>query len=195
MAAPDPRSVLLSHEERSLSSAGPDAIGEAVVIELREIECQGAECSRVFLLCRKDDRGQRYCSKWCRRRAREESVHRARLSYARKDKGRENNRQRQRRFRARWGSAGRAGKVKTVTDHTSQPGGDEARWEGVAASSTPEEEVAEVDAGTESSVAYVPRGYEPERCSVCGRPGVVVRRRSGRGRFRWGSRRRRQGGS
>jgi hypothetical protein len=39
-------------------------------IEIRQRECRGPECRVVFYICRSCDRGQCYCSEYCRRRSR-----------------------------------------------------------------------------------------------------------------------------
>jgi hypothetical protein len=165
--------------------------------ELREVECHWPECLRVFLLCRRHDRGQRYCSRLCRMRAGRRRTQKARQRYARSDKGKRNNRERQRRFRARWRSAPKPGRAKSVTDHSSQTVEEEASWTGAATKSPPEPDrrpeslcvrlgVADAALERRPPSAWLPRQYVPGRCSICGRPGVVVRRVSPRGRFRWG---------
>ena len=145
--------------------------------ELREVRCHRSCCSRVFWLCRRCDRGQRYCSEECRRHARERSVRKARRNYARKELGRENNRKRQRRYRARM-TARQVLCTNRVTDHSSQKIGEQASWANVAASITC---MSRVRAHHRPDV---PRDFEPGHCSVCGRPGVVVRKGARRGRFR-----------
>ncbi len=70
-----------------------------MAVLLREVICP--ECEVVFWLCCACDRGHRYCSTDCRRVARRRAQHRARHKYARSERGRRNNRERQRRFRQR----------------------------------------------------------------------------------------------
>jgi len=185
---------------------GPGGLRE-MLVELREVKCRWACCTRVFRLCRGCDRGRRYCCEECRNKAREASVRAARKEYARSDRGRECNRERQRRYRARR-SAQLAPKADSVTDHSSRKAAELASWVDAAASSVERPEGREVhfakrDRGLQVMCALRASSAEPRvlstgpapssarsqrvevgRCSLCGCWGVVVRRVTKRGRFR-----------
>jgi len=60
-----------------------------------------ARCHSVVVLCRRCDRGQRYCGPQCSTEARCESLRRAARRYRQTVKGRQANAERQRRFRTR----------------------------------------------------------------------------------------------
>ena len=60
-----------------------------------------ARCHAVMVLCRRCDRGQRYCGPRCSEGARHESLRRAGRRHRRTVTGRQANAERQRRFRAR----------------------------------------------------------------------------------------------
>ena len=58
-------------------------------------------CNQPVLICRRCDRGARYCGATCRRQARHHSLKNAAQKYAKSRKGRHNNALRQKRFRER----------------------------------------------------------------------------------------------
>lgn len=58
-------------------------------------------CNAPVVICRRCDRGQRYCLSACRIQARQDSRKRASQKYAKSRKGRLNNAERQKRFRQR----------------------------------------------------------------------------------------------
>ena len=60
-----------------------------------------ARCHSQVVLCRACDRGHVYCGKSCAQAARRASLQRAGIRYRRTRRGRLNNAERQRRFRAR----------------------------------------------------------------------------------------------
>ncbi len=76
---------------------------------LRAVVCNWEPCGEEFFLCSGCDRGQRYCSDECRDAARTRSKCLARVTYATSEKGIENNRERQRRFRANAAEKARRG--------------------------------------------------------------------------------------
>jgi hypothetical protein len=71
-----------------------------------------ARCHGQVILCRACDRGHVYCGKGCAQAARRASLQRAGARYRRTRRGRLNNAERQRRFRAR---------RQKVTHHRSVP--------------------------------------------------------------------------
>ena len=60
-----------------------------------------ARCRAAVVICRRCDRGQRYCGSTCRAEARRRSLRRAGKRYQASPAGREANAERQRRFRHR----------------------------------------------------------------------------------------------
>jgi len=176
---------------------------------LREVTCQG--CGLVFWLCCACDRGQRYCSTRCREQARRESLRRDRIKYARSERGRLNNRLRQRRYRLRHGSRRRNGPKKR-NGSPFPAGGDCDRltlWpvdrgsRDSPLSTAPNDPNIGSPSGdapqappvakslNASHVRVSPRAArsrtvaEEPFCLLCGRGGVVLRRNCLRGRFRW----------
>ncbi len=71
--------------------------GEGVL--LRERVCSG--CQFVFYLCKRCDRGQRYCSAVCRALARTQQFRAANARHQRSAEGRQDHRERQRSYRER----------------------------------------------------------------------------------------------
>lgn len=67
----------------------------------RRLICARNECQRIIRLCSKCDRGHRYCSPHCRRKARQASLRAAGKRYQRSRPGRFNHAARQARYRAR----------------------------------------------------------------------------------------------
>lgn len=65
----------------------------------RLFQCQ--RCQAQVIVCRRCDRGQRYCAQGCAEKARTQSLKRAAKKYQTGRVGRFNNAERQRRFRAR----------------------------------------------------------------------------------------------
>lgn len=64
---------------------------------LRMFTCSG--CRKQVFICSHCDRGQRYCSKSCRRAARKESSRKASRRYQKTNRGARNHAARQRRYR------------------------------------------------------------------------------------------------
>lgn len=64
----------------------------------RLVRC--GECQRIFYLCRRDDRGQRYCPQGCQKLAWRRSRRAARRRHRQSEQGREDHRDAQRRYRA-----------------------------------------------------------------------------------------------
>jgi len=60
-----------------------------------------ARCHGQVIVCRRCDRGHVYCTRGCADQARTDSLHRAAKRYRSTRRGRHNNADRQRRFRAR----------------------------------------------------------------------------------------------
>lgn len=68
---------------------------------LRFVQCAEGSCGAVFYLCRRHDRGQRYCSEACRGAARRASARAARRRHQRSREGRLDHADRQRVYRER----------------------------------------------------------------------------------------------
>ena len=84
---------------RACTIAGMSAT--AMPDDTRWFRCE--RCLDMVRICRRCDRGNRYCSTACRREARRESVRTARKLYAQSQQGRVRHRDRQRRYRERLG--------------------------------------------------------------------------------------------
>ena len=74
----------------------------------REVRCHSCQC--IFYLCRRDDRGQRYCSAPCRKAGRQQSAREARRRHQQSEDGRADHARRQREYRRK----------KTVMDQGTQ---------------------------------------------------------------------------
>ena len=70
-------------------------------VPLRERDCRASGCLLVFYLCRRCDRGQRYCGPACRARARIQQFRAANARHQRSEAGCEDHRERQQRYRQR----------------------------------------------------------------------------------------------
>ena len=81
-----------------------------------------ARCRQQVVLCRRCDRGQRYCGSSCSQLSRTERQREARHRFAQSRAGRLDNARRQSRYRARL-LAQRTHKTKIVTDQGSAPTG------------------------------------------------------------------------
>ena len=80
-----------------------------------------ALCRKQVVVCRRCDRGQRYCSKTCSRIRRVQLQHEAKARYASSRAGRLNNAERQRRHQARLRDQKKP-VPEIVTDQGSAPG-------------------------------------------------------------------------
>lgn len=104
-------------------------------VPFRQRFCRARDCGARFFLCRACDRGQRYCSAACRRRARTLQRRAARQRHQRSPAGRLDHRDRQRAYRRRLAVRRHTGSEvppphtataplptteKNVTDHASQ---------------------------------------------------------------------------
>lgn len=86
----------------------------------RQRLCNASACRRLFFLCSRCDRGQRYCSDPCRSQTRREQLRAANRRYQQSPEGREGNRDRQQAFRRHKTPAPCSASEKTVTDQSSQ---------------------------------------------------------------------------
>jgi hypothetical protein len=68
---------------------------------LRRVICGWEDCHSGFLLCRRCDHGDRYCSRKCRQEARRRSLSAGRLRHQRSEDGRLDHRDRNRVYRER----------------------------------------------------------------------------------------------
>ena len=75
------------------------AAAEQVLV--RQRLCGNQACGAVFYLCRRCDRGHRYCSERCRSKARREQRRAANRRHQRSPEGRLDHRDRQRDYRRR----------------------------------------------------------------------------------------------
>ena len=74
-----------------------------------------ARCHSQVVICRRCDRGQRYCSVTCSKRARRDSVRRASRRYQKSDLGARNHARRQQRYRVRRARVTHQGSAATET--------------------------------------------------------------------------------
>jgi len=179
-----------------------------MAVLLREVTCR---CGVVFYLCSACDRGHRYCSDDCRQAAREWSRRRARRKYACSERGRQNNRDRQRRFRQRHRKQQRISQKRNGSLFPSRTRCDvlavclkrsRPPQHSVAGSPDPgssghpwkfRERPARKAPPRHGSATGFPTAMRAARlsgprCHLCGRVGRVVRQRHRRGRFRWSAR-------
>lgn len=167
--------------KRKMCSAPLLANGQENGTTFRRVRCPA--CLRLFLLCRKCDRGHVYCAYSCRSRLRKASIDRAKKRERASEFGRQNHRDHARAYRCRLrervgdhGSAKLAIAVKVV-------GGDVSRaTAGVALATAPQEacEIRTNPIPTNSTSAYA----EPDS----GSQGFVLRCAYCQGRVRWESR-------
>ena len=87
---------------------------------LRQRLCNSPDCRRLFFLCSRCDRGQRYCSPPCREQTRREQLRAANRRNQRTPEGRLNNRDRQQAFRRRKALVLSQAPEKNVTDQSSK---------------------------------------------------------------------------
>ena len=134
----------------------------------RFVVCDRADCRHVFFLCRRCDRGDRYCSRACAHRARHATLRAANRRYQQSRQGRRQHAARQARYRG--GGAAR----ENVTHQTSPA----ARPCGIVtppAAQTVTRAVGQedlVDVDVSDTRRPVPG---PLRCARCGRAGQWVR--------------------
>jgi hypothetical protein len=80
----------------------PEAMKTGQGIEgLRVRRCFDPTCNTLFTICASCDRGQRYCSKACRKRMRQQQLRAAGRRYQASEPGRQNHCQRQQAHRQR----------------------------------------------------------------------------------------------
>jgi len=136
------------------------------VDSFRFVVCDRADCRQVFFLCRRCDRGDRYCSRPCAHRARHATVRAAGRRYQHSRRGRGQHAARQARYR------GRRAARENVTHQTSHA----LVSCGIVA--PPAALTVTPAAGQEEPIdadAVDARGAVPLRCARCGRPGRWVR--------------------
>jgi hypothetical protein len=119
-----------------------------------------ARCAKQVRICRKCDRGNRYCASECAEIRRRESLRRAASRYQQSYRGACKHAARQRAWRARHG--------KKVTHHGSLGGAAQAIV--VAHSIITEERHADAGLPEARARAHDPRGLQPSepRCAFCG---------------------------
>lgn len=128
---------------------------------LRQRVCLDADCRALFWLCRRCDRGQRYCSLVCRAKARRRQRRAANRRHQQSPEGRLDHRDRQRAWRRRLQTR--------VTDQGSVP------VVCPASSGCEEKSVLAVRARCAlAPAAPEPKPVLPPRCRVCGRPGRFI---------------------
>lgn len=154
-----------SHSLAAGSSFGTKDAPQAVE-SFRFVRCAQSDCGAVFYLCRRHDRGQRYCSAPCRQQARQASVRAARRRHQRSPEGRLDHADRQRVYRER------------VMDQGPQKLAHAVHRVAVDAGSATEAPRAldreDTDARTEGGDAAIPEPNRP-RCVVCGAHSPWVR--------------------
>lgn len=110
--------------------------------------CRGEACRSAFFVCRRCDRGQRYCGERCRQKARREQRRAANRRHQRSPEGRLDHRDRQREYRRRL-------VARRVTDQGS-------------------EEAVGAPTLALLKVAAVPTVAGEPACCVCGRRGALI---------------------
>jgi hypothetical protein len=121
------------------------------------------DCGQVFFLCRRCDRGDRYCSRRCAHRARRATLRAAGRRYQHSWRGRVHHAARQTRYRRR----------REQVTHQTSPAATASRM--VASPLAPSVTGAEgKEATPDVEPARVARPMRP-RCARCGRPGRWVR--------------------
>lgn len=92
----------------------------------RQRFCQSSNCRALFLICSHCDRGQRYCSLYCRLQSRVEQLRSARRRHQQSPEGRLDHRDRQRAYRQRKAASSQLTSAISVTDHASKASLDSA---------------------------------------------------------------------
>lgn len=137
----------------------------------RLVICARVDCSQMFFLCRRCDRGDRYCSRSCARRGRLDALRAAGRCYQDSRRGRLRHAARQARYRAH------ATLSQKVTHQTSQP----PPQIGIVAASSSDAPPLFGDGKEEPIDAESVCRSEPVsvlRCARCGRLGSFVRRQT-----------------
>ena len=128
----------------------------------RQRVCHWSACGTIFYLCRRCDRGQRYCSPHCRQKALRLQRRQANRRHQQTPEGREDHRDRQRDYRQR--------QRARVTDKSSQP-------PPASASLSQRAVIAALPASPAPNSRRV-SGRPPQRgwvvCQICGRQGRWV---------------------
>jgi len=128
----------------------------------RQRVCHWSACGTIFYLCRRCDRGQRYCSSHCRQKALRLQRRQANRRHQQTREGREDHRDRQRDYRQRLRAR--------VTDKSSQA-------PAPSASLTERAAIAAWPASPAPNFRRV-SGRPPQRgwvvCQICGRRGRWV---------------------
>ncbi|WP_224250295.1 hypothetical protein [Hyalangium gracile] len=143
---------------------------------LRYVMCGRAECLRQFFLCSRCDRGQRYCSEPCRKRARRQSVREAGGRYQRTLDGRHAHAARQAAYRQR--------QQQKVTHQPPPVAAEEPK---VSPTLEPPAMSAQLPSSAERPLPHAPE-HSPT-CAHCGRVSRYVRHTTlARFRPRWSQR-------
>jgi len=128
----------------------------------RQRVCHWSACGTIFYLCRRCDRGQRYCGPHCRQKALHLQRRQANRRHQQTREGREDHRDRQRDYRQR--------RRARVTDKSSQP-------PAASASLNEQAVIAALPASPAPSSRRV-SGRLPQDgwvvCQICGRRGRWV---------------------
>jgi hypothetical protein len=136
------------------------------VDSFRFVVCDRADCRQVFFLCRRCDRGDRYCSQRCAYRARHATLRAAGRRYQHSRPGRRQHAARQARYRGR--RAARE-KVTHQTSHAPVSCGMVAPPAALTVTRAAEQEES-IDADAANA-----RRRVRLRCARCGRPGRWAR--------------------
>jgi hypothetical protein len=132
----------------------PGARGTRHEDSARFIICASAACGRGFFLCRRCDRGNKYCSKACATAARHAYLIGVRRKHASSPEGREDHRERTARYRER------RRQTRAVTDLGRQK---RVRTGNVALRLAPIATAAIADAGAKANGLRVPPLFHRER--------------------------------
>lgn len=135
------------------------------VDSFRFVVCDRADCRQVFFLCRRCDRGDRYCSRACAHQARHATLRAASRRYQQSRRGRGQHAARQAHYRRR--RAPRE-KVTHQTSHAPRPCGIvTAPSVRPVTRTVAQEDAADVSDDLRRTVSLC--------CARCGRPGRLVR--------------------
>ena len=162
------------HDRSPLSSPTSTRMACQGEVVLRQRVCRGSGCHAVFWICRRCDRGQRYCSPACQAEARRQQRRCANRRHQQSPEGRKDHRDRQRDYRKRRAQ-------RSVTDQGSASAsapGNMPTWDARSARTAAPVGFPAL-AIRRPVLAAWPRRPERQRppflcCVLCGRPGRFI---------------------
>lgn len=153
------------------------------------------QCQALFYLCRRDDRGQRYCPGQCQKLARQRSCKEARRRHQRSELGRQDHCEAQREYRARRVMDLGSQKLAPTATVCGASAPDPSMVDAAASEARTQDEITAIPSGAQEAprpptllrqvagalyrsitdAMQVPRQRGSVHCAVCGRPGRLVR--------------------